>query len=892
MNKKIYLITVAVLLLYFPGKAQQDTTDLFYQMNKRYENTMREMDDRYLKTREQMQKEYDAVISRMNAEFQKYLKSDFKEYDKSTAEEKPNTEPKPVEQPKFEPKEEKSEPVTAETPKEEKAEPIITEIPAEEIEIELIDAASNSLAPITNEPKDANSYAQDLSIDFFSSKVDLSIDSRMKNLQLNAVDPEAFAKYWKDFTQTYYQTYIVSVTNYANQTNLNDWGVYKLMEITAKKLFSSVNNQNMWMWAMLNQAGYRVKIAYNQNQTALLLPIIQEVYEKPYFIIKGTKYYILDDINSNKLLTYSEDFGLATKTIDLYLPNSLNFSGEDNYIVKSTRLPDKTEPIKLKIDKTTIGFLASYPQTENSVYLNAAMSNSIKETLLEAIQTQIEGKSEADAVSYFLNYLHHSFEYKTDNDQFGKEKTFFPDEIFYYPYSDCEDNTVLFTKLVTSLLGLDAVAVSYRDHMTAAIAFSEAIEGHQFMVDGKAYTICDPTYIDAPIGSIMPKYKEYFPHITKINNNSKLNNMWQHITQTIEKNNNGKIFINNRAISENGNLIVSGWFNDDIYINGRFYTPFNGTRDLWFATFSKVGKLKWFFPVECSGNSYTQAIAVGRKGEVYAHINYNGTINANHRKLFTSDVTSQLILGISANADVVFHENISLQTEENDKIAFYVKYKPDGTKVDLVSFPLDEIHFDSEIIVDPYNDIVVRGVIGEIEGLTREVPKQVASASFSAENQIDAYIDEYKKLAFEPKTTGIFASLKLLSQNGGSISGEVVRNLLNKHNPQFQKNNPSIYKSLSSMQFVINKGGIVKIQTESGKDISLSAMKIRNNSNMQIVKTSENSYKVAFLNGVEVGKAIVWYDLNHIDLNSKGQIIFDYDDDHTKKEMVISDIID
>lgn len=878
MNKKYFFIAIAVFLC-LQAKSQDDKTDLFDQMDKRFENTMKQMDDRYQKTSEQMQKEYDAYMSRMNVEFQKYLKSGFEEFEKSSAEEKPNTEPKPVDQPKFEPKEKIAEPVVSRTPK-------------EEIKVEIIDAASHSLTPITNEPKDASAYAQDLTVDFFSSKAKLSIDTRMKSLKLNVVNPEAFAKYWEFFTQTYYQTYIKSVTEYANQTNLNDWGIYKLMENTAKMLFTSANSQNMWMWAMLNQAGYRVKIAYNQNQTALLLPIIQEVYERPYFIIEGSKYYILNDVNSSKLLTYAEDFGMATKAIDLHLPYSLNFSGGANYVEKSTRLPEKPEPLKLKIDKTTIGFLASYPQTENSVYLNAAISNSIKETLFEAIQAQIKGKSETDAISYLLNYLHHSFEYKTDNDQFGKEKTFFPDEIFYYPYSDCEDNTVLFTKLVSSLLGMDAVAVSYRDHMTAAIAFNEPIEGHQFMVDGKAYTICDPTYIDAPIGSIMPKYKEYFPHIIKLNNNSDLNNIWQHITQTIETNNKNKIFINNRAVSENGSYIVSGWYSDNVLINGKFYTPYNNTRDLWFATFNKYGKLVWFLPIECSGNSYTQAIAVGRRGEVYAHINYNGTINANHRKLYESDITSQLVLGISGNADIVFHENISLQTEENDKIAFYVKYKPDGTKVDLVSFPLDEIHFDSEIIVDSYNDIVVRGVIGEIEGLTKDVPKQVSSASFSAENQINTYMDEYKKMAFEPKTTGIFASIKLLSQNGGSISGEVVKNLLNKHNPEFQKNNPGIYKSLSSMQFVINKGGIVKIQTENGKDISLSAMRIENNSNMQIVKTTDKSYKLSFLNGVEVGKAVVWYNLNYINLNSDGKLIFDYDDDHTKKEMVISDIID
>ena len=66
--------------------------------------------------------------------------------------------------------------------------------------------------------------------------------------------------------------------------------------------------------------------------------------------------------------------------------------------------------------------------------------------------------------------------------------------------------------------------------------------GQNFIVDGKAYTICDPTYLNAPIGSVMPRYKDYKPQAIKINNNNKLNNIWQHITQTIEANNKNKIF--------------------------------------------------------------------------------------------------------------------------------------------------------------------------------------------------------------------------------------------------------------------------------------------------------------------------------------------------------------
>ena len=89
------------------------------------------------------------------------------------------------------------------------------------------------------------------------------------------------------FVDTYYQLYVESLVDYAEQTNLNDWGIYKLVEKSAEELFTSTNNREMWMWGILNQAGYQVKIGYSGNTVCLLLPFMQQVYEKPYYNIKG-----------------------------------------------------------------------------------------------------------------------------------------------------------------------------------------------------------------------------------------------------------------------------------------------------------------------------------------------------------------------------------------------------------------------------------------------------------------------------------------------------------------------------------------------------------------------------------------------------------------------------
>ena len=886
--KRLLVIFFVLISVLNSSMAQIDKDDPFKKMDEAYKARMDRMNQEYEANMQRMQQEYEARLKRMNAAFKKYLKKGFSEVEQTEEKVKPVEVPKPIEQPEYKPVRtvvdmpEKLDPVSVPEPQPAPVKP----------EVVIADAAGYSIAPILRIPEGAEAYRSDLTVDFFGSPAQLRIDKRMRNLNLTAVKPNAFAAYWDDFTTTYYQVYIESVVNYAEEKNLNDWGIYQLVDHTSQQLFSSSNNRTMWVWAIMNQAGYQTKIGYTNGAVYLLLPFMQEVYEKPYYTMDGSNYYLMSHKKDIKnLMTYTRDFGGATKKIDLHLSFALNFKEPANVVVRKTTLPNESEPLKLEMDKTIMAFLASYPQTVNTVYLNAAMSSSVKEALYEYLTLHLEGKSETQAVTYLLDYLHNSFEYKTDRDQFNKEKMFFPDEIFYYPYSDCEDRTVLFTRLVNELLGLDAVALTYFSHMAAAVAFTEPVEGYAILVDGRRYTITDPTYINAPIGSVMPEYEQYTPLAIKINNDSRLNNIWQMIARSVEKGNEGRLFIGDRTTAENGKFILSGWFTDEITVGNRDYTAYGGTRDLWFATFDQGGSMEWFLPLSCTDNAFSQAFNVGKKGNVYALINYTGSVKVNRNQLARSDRPAHLILGVSNQARPILSENITFEAPEGKKLAFYGKYKADGSKVDLVSFPTDKVRFEPKITVDSKNEVVVRGVVGEIEGLTKEVPITLSAASFSAEDQIELNMKAYQQQNMNRHMVALFGTLQLLSQNGGRISGITVRNLMNKNNPDFYKHNPDVYKSLLSMQFVVNDGGVVKVETYKGRNVSLFSMKIKNNSNLQIVKPANDSFQIKFLNGVEVGKSIIWYDLNSITLKDTGDMEFDYDSDHTKRTVSIDEII-
>ena len=132
------------------------------------------------------------------------------------------------------------------------------------------------------------------------------------------------------------------------------------------------------------------------------------------------------------------------------------------------------------------------------------------------LKKQIKGKTQEEAANMLINFVQTAFDYATDDEQFGYERPLFGDEIFYYPYSDCEDRSILYSILVRDLLGLDVVLLYFPGHLATAVKFTEDISGYYLTIDNEKYLICDPTYIGAPIGDCMPDYQNVSAEIIKI----------------------------------------------------------------------------------------------------------------------------------------------------------------------------------------------------------------------------------------------------------------------------------------------------------------------------------------------------------------------------------------
>lgn len=119
------------------------------------------------------------------------------------------------------------------------------------------------------------------------------------------------------------------------------------------------------------------------------------------------------------------------------------------------------------------------------------------------LRKAIEGKTEHEAADIIIDFCE-SFDYKLDDEMWGHDRAFYPDETLHYFYSDCEDHAILFTRLIRDLLGLQTGLIYYPGHLAALVVFNESVPGDYYEYQGKKWMVCDPTYFYVGVGKQAP----------------------------------------------------------------------------------------------------------------------------------------------------------------------------------------------------------------------------------------------------------------------------------------------------------------------------------------------------------------------------------------------------
>lgn len=298
--------------------------------------------------------------------------------------------------------------------------------------------------------------------------------------------------------------------------SLNDWGMYTFVKSFTEACTTNHNESIVMQHFLLSQLGYKVKMARKGDGSTLMLFLSSDcmIYGHPYITLEGLNYYYLQkDATACPFYMYTQNAPQARGPISMKINSVPRLKGSTTHTIhKATGSNAKVET---DVPEALMNFYGSYPQCDFEVYVKAPVNPTMAANILTPLRNLVKGKSEEEAANLLINFVQTGFDYATDGEQFGYEKPFFVEELFYYPSCDCEDRSILFSYLVRNILGLEVVLLDYPNHIATAVKFKNDVRGDYLMIDGKKYTVCDPTYIGASIGMTMPQYKSVKAKVLK-----------------------------------------------------------------------------------------------------------------------------------------------------------------------------------------------------------------------------------------------------------------------------------------------------------------------------------------------------------------------------------------
>lgn len=361
--------------------------------------------------------------------------------------------------------------------------------------------------PIQYKPKLAE---KSIAFTFYGTSGRVRFDVN-KKASLGGSDEKSVARFWKELSGEDYDNIVADCQNIHNNRDLCDWAYLKMTEKVAETIYASENERTVFHAWILSQSGFRIKLGRENGNIHLLVGTPTALFEKLFWKMDDGYYSLLDDCQITTLHIMNAEFpNTSLLRMRMNVRNDFEKNGTPSRKLNSKRYAEASADIVC--DKNILAFLTDMPvpaisETNHADYLMYAympLSDKASNGIYSGLSNQITGKPELEGANILLNFVQTAFEYKTDSEAWGKERVFFPEETLYYPYCDCEDRAILFCYLVQNLMGLDVAFVSYPGHLAAAVNFNEKVSGDYFLVSGKKYVVCDPTFINAPVGRTMP----------------------------------------------------------------------------------------------------------------------------------------------------------------------------------------------------------------------------------------------------------------------------------------------------------------------------------------------------------------------------------------------------
>ncbi len=478
-------VILILLLLGFaqPMLAQQDGLDAY----------RKRISSEYNQYKKRVDSEAASYRRRINEEYARYMRQAWKIVDGCPADTSAVEEDKPVP------------PVIREetTP----APVIEQEIPVEPVEEPVRTTPQpQPVVPVEEVPVAQPKY---VSINYCGTEIRVRLSEKEK-FHLQGLSQDVVADVWTSFNKEAYSNLLCDCLSWRERLHLCDWAYLRMLMTVGETFLGEKSNEAVLLYAWLYcQSGYKMRLGMQEGQLEMLVASEHKIFGYRYFEIQGVKFYTLNNMEGHmKIFDYAFE---CESPLSLLIGDSQRLSAEATPLrtLTSTKYPDFS--VQVCSNKNDLFFYESYPTSELyenvmtrwAMYANVPLSDMAQKQLYPALRKRLQGLSELEALNQLLNWVQTAFVYKLDDEVWGIDRAFFAEETLYYPYCDCEDRSILFSRLVRDLMGLDVLLLYYPGHLATAVCLNQPVRGDYVVWAGKRYVVADPTYIGAPVGVTM-----------------------------------------------------------------------------------------------------------------------------------------------------------------------------------------------------------------------------------------------------------------------------------------------------------------------------------------------------------------------------------------------------
>ncbi|QZT38280.1 hypothetical protein K5X82_05095 [Halosquirtibacter xylanolyticus] len=340
---------------------------------------------------------------------------------------------------------------------------------------------------------------------FYGADLQIQIPNEWRNVKIDApFSSKMISNCYSKWSRLDIEAIKDQMEAFRFQYNLNDWAYYMLLSKVAATLFENQPNMTaMWTWFVLLNQEYDVRIAYDHKVVTLLIHTDVEAYRLPYMMLDNKRYYVTANKNG-EWYTYNKQYDGAKNAINLTFSQPVNLNQDMVNREVNFKYNRKPYQFHFAYNKNLIDFYNDYPSIAVQEYFITPTTEQMQKEMDNQLKPILDNMdSEQEKLSFLLSFVQEGFPYKRDVEQFGKEKYFYVEDMFAYPYSDCEDRSVLLSYMVRHYMRMQTLGVWTPGHMFVAVGLDPS-KGDIVYYNTKQYTVCDPTYLGAKVGQGMP----------------------------------------------------------------------------------------------------------------------------------------------------------------------------------------------------------------------------------------------------------------------------------------------------------------------------------------------------------------------------------------------------